>query len=252
MNHVTIKRTQMCGTVAAFVFAATAGAAVVFAQQPAPPAQTVAAATKPMTFKVEVKLTRMDGDKLLGVSPFSLIVTGTHNVASLRVGVDVPIGTVTSASGHSELGFKTIGTQIDSFVAPFEEARYAVQVSINDTAVFSDGTEQAKLDAAEVELANAEREVARQKELRDKNLTTQATLNQAESRLRTASVNAAATAKAVKAGVPEGTSDRMAFRTFTSSNLLYLRDGQTQEMTMATDRTSGETIKAAVTLTVIR
>jgi len=46
--------------------------------------------------------------------------------------------------------------------------------------------------------------------------------------------------------------DQMAFRSFTSQNRVYLHDGETQEMTVATDRTSGETVRASVKLTVVK
>lgn len=42
------------------------------------------------------------------------------------------------------------------------------------------------------------------------------------------------------------------FRTFSASNELFLRDGQTAEFVAATDKVSGEVIKAEVTLTVVK
>ncbi len=41
-------------------------------------------------------------------------------------------------------------------------------------------------------------------------------------------------------------------RTFRASNELLLRDGQTMEFMAATDKVSGEVIKAEVTLTVLK
>ena len=43
-----------------------------------------------------------------------------------------------------------------------------------------------------------------------------------------------------------------AFMTFTTSNNLTLRDGQTVQFTMATDKVTGEVVKVEVTLTVIK
>jgi hypothetical protein len=43
-----------------------------------------------------------------------------------------------------------------------------------------------------------------------------------------------------------------AFRTFKSNNNVALRDGQTQEFVMATDRLSGEVLRVAVKLTVVK
>jgi hypothetical protein len=42
------------------------------------------------------------------------------------------------------------------------------------------------------------------------------------------------------------------FRTFRSTNTLVLRDGQSRQVTTATDRVSGEVIRAEVTLTVVK
>jgi len=41
-------------------------------------------------------------------------------------------------------------------------------------------------------------------------------------------------------------------RTFRTTNQLVLRDGQSSEFTAATDKVTGEVIKAAVTLTVVK
>jgi hypothetical protein len=54
---------------------------------------------------------------------------------------------------------------------------------------------------------------------------------------------------------PEGqaaTGEPPVFRTFQASNTLLLKDGQTREFTAATDRVSGEVIRIAVTLTVVK
>lgn len=46
--------------------------------------------------------------------------------------------------------------------------------------------------------------------------------------------------------------DMPVFRTFRSSNTLVLRDGQTREFSAATDRVSGEVVRIAVTLRVVK
>jgi hypothetical protein len=42
------------------------------------------------------------------------------------------------------------------------------------------------------------------------------------------------------------------FRKFSSTNMLVMRDGQTREFTAATDRVSGEVVRIAVTLRVVK
>ena len=53
---------------------------------------------------------------------------------------------------------------------------------------------------------------------------------------------------------PQGASrpEHPSFRSFRSSNTLVLRDGQTAQYTTATDKVSGEVMKADVTLTVVK
>lgn len=211
---------------------------------------TPAAPPKLITVKVDVLLTRFEGDKALGASPFSLLVSGTHNVARMRIGVEVPTGTVT-VSGRTETAFKTIGTQIDAFLSSMtpNEGRYPLEISISDTAVFSNDSSD-RVARAELVKEAAAKGLARQRELFSKNLTTSASVDAAENKLRVAEVDVAALRKSTV--VLPTHADKTAFRSFTSSNVLYLRDGQTQEMTIGTDRTSGETVKAAVTLTVLK
>jgi len=46
--------------------------------------------------------------------------------------------------------------------------------------------------------------------------------------------------------------DHPAFRSFRSSNTLLLRDGQSADYTMATDKVSGEVVKAHVSISVVK
>jgi hypothetical protein len=48
------------------------------------------------------------------------------------------------------------------------------------------------------------------------------------------------------------TTDPAAFMTFTTHNNLIVRDGQTVQFTMATDKVSGDVVKVEVTLTLIK
>jgi hypothetical protein len=53
-------------------------------------------------------------------------------------------------------------------------------------------------------------------------------------------------------GTPKRAGDLPAFRSFRSTNTLTLRDGQTLQFTTATDKITGEVVKADVTLTVVK
>jgi hypothetical protein len=52
--------------------------------------------------------------------------------------------------------------------------------------------------------------------------------------------------------MPLKLADPMAFRTFSFSNTLALRDGQTVQFATATDKITGEVLKVEVTITVMK
>ena len=222
---MTIKRVLL--STALFVVAlATAGRAQQASSSP--PKLTI--------FKVDVVLTRLEGVRELGSSPFSLIISGARNVAKLRIGVEVPNGTVTE-NGRTETAFKTIGTQIDAFVTSLtpDEGRYPLQLSIGDTAVVSDPADAARVSDLTQNLELARKSLERQKELFTKSLTTQQGVDRAATNVASAE---RALAMAAKFPKPLGRADQMAFRSFTSSNLMYIHDG--------------ETVRASVKLTVVK
>jgi hypothetical protein len=143
---------------ACLVFAAVAVAPSVVQAQPAQ-----SAASKPtletVAVQVEVALTRWQGEKKTSSLPFILISTaaprGTsgNNSTSIRMGVDVPVGTSTSnstqttgAQGNSpravettksEMTFRNVGTDIDTQVVRADETTFTVYVNIRDSAIFS-------------------------------------------------------------------------------------------------------------------
>jgi len=188
------------------------------AQGPAPPARPAA-----MSVKVDVTLTRSQGDKKLSVLPFTLWGNTSSGWTNLRTGVDIPIGTTTETRNSSTQGspsststastrpeYKNIGTSIDCRIDmnPGEEGRYYVQVNVSDSSIYSP-------------------EAARLADLASKGLVS----------TRTAASRS---------------TDPTAFRTFSMSNRLPMRDGQTLEVATATDKISGETLKVEVTINVVK
>jgi len=189
------------------------GALVVSAVSAAPAQGTQ---TKPtVQTKVDVVITRFQGEKKVSSLPFTLWVPATEGTVSLRMGVDVPVGqtTVTTGQATGPQGggtttrttsetqarpeYKNVGTNLDCRVSPQQDdGRFLVSLSIQDSSVFtSDG---------------------------DK-------------------------------GTGARLENLLAFRTFNMSNVrLAMRDGQTQQFTQAVDKISGETIKVEATLTVVK
>jgi hypothetical protein len=140
-------------TVCAGVVIAAALAAVpwpVNAQAPAPKAP------EPVAVQLDVALTRWQGEKKTSSLPFVLIVYASSrgsSATSLRMGVDVPVGTSTSSAtqttgaqgnspravetSKSETVFRNVGTDIDGRVTRVDESTFDVYVNIRDSSIFS-------------------------------------------------------------------------------------------------------------------
>lgn len=105
--------------------------------------------------QVEVALTRWQGEKKTSSLPFVLIINAPsrgEGRTSLRMGVDVPVGTSTSSStqttgaqgnspratetAKSETVFRNVGTDIDGQVARVDESTFTVYVNVRDSSIF--------------------------------------------------------------------------------------------------------------------
>jgi opacity protein-like surface antigen len=188
--------------------------------------------TKPpeQVMKVEVVLSRYQGDKRTSNMPFTLWLSAPANGggggASLRVGVDVPIGSTAATTTESRMNpagrgqnttgtteattrpeYRNVGTSVDANAwLESADGQYRVRVSLTDTSVFEPDS------------------------------------------LRTAD----AAARAVQGVAVTTASNASAFRTFSLSNTLPMRDGQTIEFASATDKITGETVKLTVTINVAK
>jgi hypothetical protein len=176
------------------------------AEKPAP------LATLPV--KLDVTLSRYQGDKKVSSLPFSLYVSAgpiQRDMARLRMGIDVPIGVTTTtqtrttptsgngatnATGNTSTApeYRNIGTNIDAYAVRNDETHFSVNVSVTDSSIYTaDGD-----------------------------------------------------AKTLKSA------DAAAFRTYSMYNTVIMRDGQTMPFGTGTDKVSGEVLKIEVTLTVIK
>jgi hypothetical protein len=170
------------------------------------------AAPKLIPTKVDVVLTRFQGDKKVSSMPFTIYVNSTVTsdinrvrYVTLRMGVDVPVGTVTktttlnsnntSNATTTEPQYRYVGTSIDCRAVQGEDGRFTVELNLQDSSIVTTDAEGRSIVRA---------------------------------------------------------SDPLAFRTFTMQNALLLKDGQAQQFTMGTDKISGETLKVDVTITVVK
>jgi hypothetical protein len=172
-------------------------------QQPAVPIVPV---------KVDVLLSRLQGDKKVSSLPYTVWANANGNNVSLRLGVDVPVGaslvttgnenttssgrsTTTTSSTMNRVEFRSIGTSIDCSVRQTPDGRFWVRLNVQDSSIFTtDSDTRAPLKLA----------------------------------------------------------DPMAFRTFAFSNELAMRDGQTAQWASGTDKITGEILRLDATLTVLK
>ncbi len=107
--------------------------------------------------KVQIVMSRYQGEKKLSSLPYTLTVNandgfitaeGSFNpftIARLRTGASVPIPSMTTPKEVSAAGpmgpvqYKAIGTNIDCTARSIDEGRFRVDISIEDTSVYSEG-----------------------------------------------------------------------------------------------------------------
>jgi len=117
---------------------ATAGA---WAQTPPQPA---AAADARQSLKVQVVLSRYQGEKKVSSLPYTLTVTPNDRPTSLRMGAQVPVANTTfQEAGKAPVqsfSYREVGTSIDCAAHTLEGGRYSVRLTVEDSSVYPDDT----------------------------------------------------------------------------------------------------------------
>jgi hypothetical protein len=96
--------------------------------------------------KVQVVLSRYDGDKKLASMPYTMLVNAgdRDNRVTLRMGVALPIAT--GAKDGPAVSFHDVGTNMDCTATLAEGGRYRINLAVNHTSVYE--SEQSHLQAA--------------------------------------------------------------------------------------------------------
>ena len=82
--------------------------------------------------KVQVVISRFEGDKKVSSLPYTLSVTANERSGSnLRMGSQIPVPSKEGAG----FTYQNVGTNIDCTVSSADEARFTVFVTINDSSV---------------------------------------------------------------------------------------------------------------------
>lgn len=97
---------------------------------------TAAAQAPTGSIKLQVVLSKYDGDKKTSSLPYTLILVPGRN-GSIRTGTEVPVPT-TSISNSADKPATTaytlqqIGTQIDAIVSPTSDGKYNLKLTVTD------------------------------------------------------------------------------------------------------------------------
>lgn len=169
-----------------------------------------------MPLKIQVVISRYQGDKKISSLPYSLSITGgggsvAENIAAgpsfigranLRMGAKVPVAATSYtpiAAGGAGVNplvsyqYQDVGTNIDCHVWSVDDGRFRVEITIEDSSVYPDEKD-----------------------------------------------------------IPGTAKGNPSLRSFKASDSMLLRDGSTVQFTTATDKVSGETVRVDVTLTVVK
>ena len=112
-------------------------------QKPAPPAKP--AGMTPATLKVQLVLSRYQGEKRVSSLPYTLLVASDDRNrfsgrASIRIGTQVPISTMAREGGANTpavptVQYRDVGTSIDCLVSAREDGLYKIDLTIEDSSI---------------------------------------------------------------------------------------------------------------------
>jgi hypothetical protein len=126
-----------------FAFALASSVIVRSQEKPAPPAaKPAAAAVTPL--KVQVLVSRFQGEKKLSSLPYTLSVNAGSR-ASLRMGAKVPVMMMMTANVPKDfpqggpVQYQDVGTSIDCSVSTVQDdGRFRLEITIDDSSVYGD------------------------------------------------------------------------------------------------------------------
>jgi hypothetical protein len=130
--------------VAALLIAVLASPARAQDQKPAPPAKPASSMT-PATLKVQLVLSRYQGEKRVSSLPYTLLVASDDRNrfsgrASMRIGTQVPISTMAREGGANTpvvpaVQYRDVGTSIECLVSAREDGLYKIDLTIEDSSI---------------------------------------------------------------------------------------------------------------------
>ena len=98
-------------------------------------------AERRVTLRVQLLISRYQGDKKLASLPYTLVVTTGGDRARMRMGVDtpvpVPFPSPESEKPKTSFQYKTVGTNIDCAAWPMADGRYKLNIGVENSSALS-------------------------------------------------------------------------------------------------------------------
>ena len=88
------------------------------------------------SLRVQVVITRFQGDKKLASLPYTLVVTTGDSRARTRMGVDTPVPVTSTADGGKQttsIQYRTVGTNIDCTARDVGDGRYKLILGVENS-----------------------------------------------------------------------------------------------------------------------
>ena len=109
---------------------------------PVTPAQPVA--KNLVALKVQVVVSRYQGEKKIGSLPYTLSVNNDHMLSRLRMGSRVAVLSFPKSPAAAEdksglvrpFTYQDVGTNIDCFALSTDDGRFRIEITIQDTSVY--------------------------------------------------------------------------------------------------------------------
>jgi hypothetical protein len=102
--------------------------------------------------KVQVVLSRYQGDKKISALPFTMSVNAVNpgetrfNQTNVRMGAQIPVEVLGGEGKIPSFQYKDVGTSIDCNAATIDDGRFKLTLSIEDSSVYGDERSGAQSD----------------------------------------------------------------------------------------------------------
>jgi hypothetical protein len=138
-----IHTTRKVSSVIALLLLMTVGLAGQSTQPPAQPSAGPAPVKGWVpTARVQIVLSRYNGEKKVASQPYVLVTVANGNRKVLRTGAEVPVaGPI--APDKSGTPYKSIGTEVHCELTLYDDGRYLVSVNVNASSLYPDDSKLA-------------------------------------------------------------------------------------------------------------